>query len=110
MSTEIVLDANEQAKVAGILDDLHQSGYRDIEAHGSLCVGARIRHSGHRWPEAYERGTGVVLAITEKPDSAWSRSWGKPDVELIAVWDTPTFGIRVSQLAQYHVAVIEGAS
>lgn len=102
------LTPEESEAVARMLGELHGYGYQDVAEHGRLQPGARIRHRGHRWYEALERGTGVVVAITEKPDSVWSRSWGAPDIELIALWDEPRFtGGRLSQLAQYHVAAIE---
>lgn len=86
---------------------LHAFGYVDIEQHGDLRPGTRIRHAGQRWPEAYEHGTGVVLALTERPNSAWSLSWGRPDIEMVVLWDRPwPLDSRLSQLAQYHVAVV----
>lgn len=100
------LTPRESAEVAALLAELRECGYRDVDHHGALRAGVRIRHYGHQWPGAYDDGTGVVVAVTEKPDSAWSRTWGKPDVELIAAWDRPGVTGRVSQLAQYHVEVI----
>lgn len=90
-----------------MLAELHEHGYQDVAEHGRIRPGVRIRHTGHRWPEAYDEGSGVVLAVTEKPDSSWSQSWGRPDVELIALWDRDQGFSRLSQLAQYHVEVIE---
>lgn len=105
------LTAEETAEMDAILGELHAHGYRDVERHGQLAPGTRIRHIGHQWDEAYTDGTGMVVAVTEKPDSPWSVSWRMPDVELVAVWDRPTFGTRLAQLAQYHViAVREGAA
>ncbi len=94
------------AEVAANLAELHQYGYREVDVHGDRRAGVRIRHHGHQWAEAYDNGTGVVAAVTEKPDPAWSRSWGKPDIELIAVWDRDGVAGRVSQLAKYHVVVV----
>lgn len=102
------LSPEESAEVNKLLTELHACGYRDVAEHGKLRPGVRIRHTGHRWPGAYDNGSGVVVAITEKPNSSWSASWGAPDVELIAVWDKPSLGGRVSQLAQYHVVVSPG--
>lgn len=110
MTATFHLEPDEQAKVAEMLAGLHACGYRDVEAHGALRPGVRIRHAGHRWDEAIDAGTGFVVAITEKPDSPWSRSWGRPDVELITVSDKPFLNSRLSQLAQYHVVVIGGAA
>ncbi len=99
----------ETAEADAMLAELHRYGYRDVDHHGDLRPGARIRHGGHRWPGAYDNGTGVVVAVTEKPDSAWSQSWGKPDVELIALWDRAGLGGgRLSQVAQYHVQAVTG--
>lgn len=92
----------EQSEATAMLAVLHESGYRDVEAHGALKPGVRIRHRGHQWPGAYTDGTGNVLAITRSPRTVQ----GMPDVELIAVWDEERFGSRLSQLAQYHVDVV----
>lgn len=100
------LAEEERAEVDAMVADLHSCGYQDIPEYHNLRPGVRIRHSGHRWPEAHTNGTGVVVAITHRADSSWSREWGKDDVELIARWDKPSFGSRFSQLAQYHVWVV----
>lgn len=103
----------ERAEVAHMLAKLHGDGYVDLEVYVdveaclALRVGSRVRHRNQRSPQAYEHGTGVVLAITHKPDSAWSQSWRMPDVELIVLRDRAQFGSRLSQLAHYHVAVPE---
>lgn len=96
----------EAAELARLVADLHESGYRDIAEHKNLRVGTRIRHRGEQYPQAYEHGTGVVVALTEKPDSRWSQSWRMPDVELVMLRDTAQFGSRLSQLGQYHVEVV----
>lgn len=106
----IVLTDDERLEFEAKAQVLYAAGYVDIAEHGDLRVGARIRHRGHQWHEAFHAGTGYVAALTEKPDSAWSWTYGKPDIELIAVWDTPRSlagSSRMSQLAQYHVYVIE---
>jgi hypothetical protein len=101
----------EQKRAEEMLAELHERGYRDVEQHGKLRAGVRVRHVGHRWPEAYENGTGGVVAITEKPNSAWSLTYGKPDIEMVVLLDAPSLsGSRLSGLAQYHVEVIGGAS
>jgi hypothetical protein len=103
------LTSEEQVEAERILAGLHERGYIDRDRHNDLAPGVRVRHRGHQWPAAYREGTGVVVAITEKPDSGWSQSWGKPDVEMVVAFDKPTLpGMsRLSTLAQYHVAVIE---
>jgi hypothetical protein len=102
------LTTEEKAEFERMLAGLHAGGYQDVAEHKALKPGTRIRHSGHRWPEAIDKGTGVVIAITEKPDSSWSADWGRPDIELIALWDKPQPFARLSQLAQYHVAAVDG--
>lgn len=109
MPPEMVLTELERAELAEKVKELHKRGYRDVAEHHGLKVGARIRHHGHQWSEAFRLGTGHVAVLTEKPNSAWSISWHMPDIELIAVWDKPR-GLgssRLSQVAQYHVEVIE---
>jgi len=91
-----------------MLDGLHAHGYVDVAEHGKLRPGVRIRHRGERYPEALEHGTGIVLAITERPDSPWSKTYGAADIELITLSDKARFNSRLSQLAQYHVDVIGG--
>lgn len=108
--TAVEMTPEESARFEAMLGELHQYGYQDVEEHGKLRPGVRIRHHGHQWSAAYANGSGVVLAITEKPKSAWSQTYRTDDVELIAMWDVASFGSRLSQVAQYHVEVIGGAS
>jgi hypothetical protein len=102
------LTAAETAGLAAKLKELHDCGYKDVTEHGALRIGTRIRGRSEQYHEALLHGTGIVIAITEKPDSAWSSSWGMPDVELIVLRDKARFEdwSRLSQLAQYHVAVV----
>jgi hypothetical protein len=97
---------DEKARAAAMLAELHAYGYQDVAEHGDLRPGVRIRHRGHQYPEAYDNGTGVVVAITHKPDSAWSQSYRTADVEMVVLWDRPGLcDSRLSQVAQYHVVV-----
>jgi hypothetical protein len=97
----------EQVKVVGLVDKLHEHGYQDLALYGAeLRVGTRIRHRGQQYPEAYDHGTGYVVALTEKRESAWSETYRMDDVELVAVFDEPFVFSRVSQLAHYHVSVV----
>lgn len=100
----------EEKQLGELLAELHDRGYRDITKHGRLHVGDRVRHWGHQWSHAFSEGTGFVVAMTERPDSAWSRTYRMPDIELIAVWDVPRpfdTSSRLSLLAQYHVCPVE---
>ncbi|GIE75761.1 hypothetical protein Aph02nite_17110 [Actinoplanes philippinensis] len=106
------LTADEQADVERRVAELHECGYATVDQHVDrdgtvLKPGRRIRHAGHRYVEAILRGTGYIVAVTEKPDSAWSRVYGMPDVEMVTVYDTDHFGGRLATVAQYHVAVVE---
>ena len=92
-----------RAEAASLLDELLSRGYVEKESHNELRPGARVRHRGHRYPEAFARGTGVVLHVTEKEQSGWSQTWRMPDVEMVVLWDRAQFGARMSLLAQYHV-------
>lgn len=78
-----------------------------------LHVGARVRHIGEQYPEAFRSGTGTVAALLHKPRSGWSQSHGQPDIELVMLRDKPRFegdDGRLSQVAHYHVEVIERES
>lgn len=100
----------ERAAVTVLLADLHEAGYRNIAEWRELKPGMRIRRRSQEYPEAYEHGTGVVVAITEKPDSAWSKTYGAADIEMVILSDRSDFGSRLTTLAQYHVAVIGDGS
>lgn len=107
MSDTFTLTEAEQREY----DDLLARGYRDIDVHGALRVGARVRHWGEQYCEAYRDGTGVVVALMEKSPSSWvAAGWGKHDVELIVRTDRDRWGIGsfVGRWADYHTAVIEG--
>lgn len=108
--TAIELTPAERAEVETKMAALRERGYVDREAFNELKPGTRIRHRGHQWPDAYREGTGNVVAITEKPESAWSQSWGAPDVEMVVAYDEPTLpGMsRLVTLAQYHVSAVDG--
>lgn len=101
------LTPEEAASLGTMREALHRSGYVDIEQHRDLRPGTRVYHRGHQWPDASTRGTGVVLVLTEKPNSAWSRSWRAADVEMVVLWDKPIWASRFAQLAQYHVHIAE---
>lgn len=101
------LTPEEAASIDTMQAALRTSGYVDIEEHCELRPGARVYHRGHQWPGASTRGTGVVLVLLERPNSPWSASWRIADVELAVLWDKPSFGSRLSWLAQYHVHVAE---
>lgn len=108
LTTAAALTKAEETKLAAMLAELHARGYQDITEHKQLRVGGRIRHRGQQYPEAYDKGTGFVVALTEKPDSAWSRSWGMPDVELIMLRDKALLDgySRLASVAHYHVEVV----
>lgn len=88
-----------------LLAGLRGRGYRDRERFNELEPGARVRHRGHQYPEAYRAGTGTIVAVTERDPSAWSESWGLPDVEIVVAWDDPSLW-RVSNVAQYHIYAV----
>lgn len=87
--------------------DLVNDGYRDV-VHGKLRIGQRVRHRGEQFFEALDKGTGVIVAVTEHRGSSWGHSYRRPDIEVIVLRDKPLFegGSRLSQLADYHIAVV----
>lgn len=106
--TDLDLTPEERVEAERILAGLHERGYTDRERFNELTPGSRVRHRGHRWPQAYTDGSGVVVAITERDPSSWSQSWGVPDIEMVVAFDEPTLpGMsRLTTLAQYHVEVV----
>lgn len=100
------LPAEEVARFTDLHDALLASGYRDVDEHNGLRPGARVRRRSEQWPGS-ERGTGTVLAVTQRENSPWSQSWHMPDVELIVLADSThrDDGSHLSQLAQYHLAL-----
>ena len=108
----VTLTDEERNEAEQMLQDLAVNGYVVIDQHCGLRPGGRVRHRGEQWPEAFKGGTGWVLVITEKPGSAWSEAWGMPDVEMLVLFDEPTFSgpSRLNQLAQYHVSLTGGES
>lgn len=103
MTTTTGMTAEETTQHQQMTARLAADGYQPIDRHRNLTVGARIRHDGHRYPEAHTHGTGVILALYCKALSSWSHSHGRPDIELIALWDEPGLAGRLSQVADYHV-------
>ncbi|GIM88859.1 hypothetical protein [Paractinoplanes toevensis] len=89
----------EQQEAERLLAGLHDRGYIDYEQHKTLTAGARVRHRGQQYPEAYRDGTGNIVAVTARNER---------DVELVVAYDKPRFeGMsRLTVLADYHVEVI----
>lgn len=86
-----------------IAEDMIRRGSVEVTYFGDLAVGDRVRHIGHRWPDAYRIGTGTIERIFHRPNSVWSRTHGRPNVELFVKKDDGSY----SYLADYHVEVIE---
>ncbi|MFI5891959.1 hypothetical protein ACIA5D_17800 [Actinoplanes sp. NPDC051513] len=106
------LSLQERVDVESMLGGLHARGYVDRKRFNEYTLSVRIRHRGQQYPQAYTKGTGVIVAITERPDSSWSQSHGGPDIEMVIAYDEPRFGgtSRISVLADYHVEVVEVAA
>ncbi|WP_250029737.1 hypothetical protein [Paractinoplanes maris] len=95
----IPLTAEDQAEADNMLAELINRGYKQVGQRKHLTVGARVRHVGEQYDEAYENGTGNIYGITVRREN---------DVELVVVRDEPRFsgGSRIAGLANYHVQVI----
>lgn len=95
----LTLTPEVQAEADTMLAELISRGYKQVQQRKHLTVGARVRHVGEQYYEAYENGTGNIYAITVRRET---------DVELVVVRDEPRFsgGSRISGLANYHVEVI----
>lgn len=99
-----------QTGIDAEIEKLHRAllarGYRDIDEANGLTIGARVRHGGEQYSEALRRGTGVVRVLVEKDPSAWSREWGRRDIELLVQRDNAPFGSHIGQWADYHTALV----
>ncbi len=86
--------ATHPPEVERWLSALHQHGYTDLDVmhtpHGPVRPGTRVRIAS---------GDGTVLHLTENKNSAWAKSWGSRDIEIILRMDTG----RPAQVAQYHL-------
>jgi hypothetical protein len=89
--------------------ELLAAGYVDTE-HPRLRPGQRVRHRAQQWPEAFDRGTGTIIAVMEHPESPWAQDYGTPDVEVIVLRDRDAVlwagQSRLTQMANYHVDVV----
>jgi hypothetical protein len=79
-------------------------GYSALVGDYRIRVGQRVHHSGERWDEASWHGTATVLAVMENAGSAWSKSYGQRDIEVIVLRDKPLLeGMsRVTEWANYR--------
>jgi hypothetical protein len=77
-------------------------GYVDLAEHNGITVGTRVHHRNERYYEALHNGTATVLALMERPDSAWSQKWNQRDIELIVRRDADG---RLSGWADYHTRI-----
>jgi hypothetical protein len=84
--------------------ELVERGYVEVDEFEGLRAGGRVRHSGEQFPSAAQHGTGTVVAVYERTNSAWSRlSYNGFDVEVIVDRDKPSIGGQstISQWASY---------
>lgn len=88
---------------------LEERGYVEVpEARvvdGTVVVGDRVRNRGEQYVKAYWHGTARVVAIYEKPDSSWSRTYNMPDVEVITQRDRDPEGTCPMPWANYGTVV-----
>lgn len=88
---------------------LEKHGYIEIPEHKGIKPGARIRNRRQQYVKAIWHGTSTVVAVYEKPDSPWSRTYGMPDIEIIHQPDDAPDGECPITWAQYHSAPPERA-
>lgn len=105
-TTSDLIPEDQRDRFDQTLAALRKDGFIDLDEHEGLKVGSRVRHRGEQYPEAYRDGTAVVLALLRKPNDAWSRQWGRPNIELLVLPDRDRFdtGNRIGQWADYHTA------
>jgi len=84
-------------------------GYIEVQEFKHLTIGARVRLWSEQWPDADRLGTGNIERIFHSPNSAWERTYGRPDVELIVKRDRPGLAPDETHafVADYHVKLVE---
>ena len=101
----LVLHPMVYAAARARVDDLLAHTYAVVDEWFGYRTGLPVNARSHRYPEARERGIGVVLAVLHRERSPWSMKYGAPDVELVILrWN----GVEVSQLANYHCEHVTG--
>lgn len=108
VAAESVTDGVDwSAPLASLIAD----GYHPVEEFThrgrTLRVGQRVHHIGEKWAAAQDQGTAILVAITRhRPPSSWEQSYGRPDVEVIAVTDQDRYGTgRIGRWADYHTVI-----
>lgn len=84
---------------------LEHDGYVEVPEHRGLAPGVRISHRGHQWRDALLYGSATVVAVYERPNSPWSSTWGRPDVEVIYQADREPEGRCPITWADYHCSI-----
>ena len=84
---------------------LLERGYEEVTSSGVLEVGQRVRHSGERYSEAYDKGTSTIEKIFVKKND-------EKDVEVIIHRDEPRWSPTDthSQWANYHTIPVRPLS
>lgn len=80
--------------------EMLKHGYVEVSEINRLSVGARVKHSGQRWPESYRDGTATIERIFHKPVSSWSQKYNRQDIELIVRRDGDE--LAYGYWADYH--------
>lgn len=95
---------SKEAALAGVIKSYEDLGWRQVRRMDwpggrSIEPGDRMRHSGHQWPEAFQNGTGEVLAIMRRHDD---------EIEVVVQYDDGDFisAGRVVALADYRVCLL----
>ena len=107
VASESVVDEVPEAQVqmeADVKDKLAH-GYVEVTEINNLKVGARVRHAGQQWSEAYRNGTATIEHIFHKPVSSWSQKYKRPDIELIVKRDGEK--LDYGYWADYHTELID---
>jgi hypothetical protein len=101
----LVLHPEVYAAARARVDDLLSHTYVAVDGWSGHRTGLAVNARSHRYPEALERGIGVVLTVLHRARSPWSMTYGAPDVEFVILrWD----GQQISQLANYHCEHVTG--
>lgn len=89
------------------VQELLGRGYVEVKEINNLKVGARVKHVGQQWGDAYRNGTATIERLFVKERSSWSQKMNRPDIELIVKRDKPQFDLEYGYWADYHTELAD---
>lgn len=90
-----------------VAKDMLARGYVEVNEINNLKVGARVKHTGQRWPGSYTKGTATIERIFHKEVSSWSQKYSRQDIEIIVKRDKAEFNDEYGYWADYHTELAD---